>query len=173
MSGISVNVMVLLLKGIPEGLLVAWAIHIFTKTPVTAKKYLFLSCLYILATYLIRFLPITLGINTVLSLFVLIFAFQIVYHAGLSKVIRAVISSVIILIMIAVSEVFNVVLLTMIYGRDNAESLFTSPDGLTRAIYSIPSTVFMALFVVAAYFITKIIQKRKSEHGKDIEDTSK
>ena len=111
MSGISVSIAVLLIKGIPECLIVAWAIHVFTNTPVEPKKYFLLAGIYILTTYLIRLLPITLGINTVLSLFVLIFAFQIIHKAGLAKVIRAIISSVIILILTAFSEVFNVILL--------------------------------------------------------------
>ena len=162
MNGISVDILVLLIKGIPEGFLVALAIHVITGTKVEWKKYLLLSGIYILATYLIRFLPITLGINTVLSLFVLIFAFQIVHRAALSQVIRAVIASVIILVMIAFSEVLNVLLLTAMYGREPAEKLFTSPDGFTRALYSTPSTIFFALMVVAGYFVMRAVAKRKA-----------
>ncbi|NLI21433.1 MAG: hypothetical protein GX418_07805 [Clostridiales bacterium] len=173
MSGISVDVSVLLIKGIPEGLLVAWAIHLFTNTPLQFKKYALLSLFYIVTTYLIRFLPITLGINTVLSLFVLTFAFQVVYKAGLNQVIRAVISSVVVLILIAVSEVLNVVLLTVIFGRSQAEALFTSTDGLTRAVYSSPSTIFMAMFLVLIYFILRYIRmKRNLGHGKDYTQAS-
>ena len=84
MEGIAVSTAMFLLKGIPEGFLVAWGMHILTNTPVRRKPYLMLSLLYIVITYLIRFLPITLGINTVLSLFVMIFSYQIVYHAILS-----------------------------------------------------------------------------------------
>lgn len=174
MTGISVSIAVLLIKGLPEGLLVAWAIHIFTGTRVEIKKYFLLSLIYVLATYLIRLLPITLGINTVLVLFVLIFAFQIIYKAGLSKVIRAIISSVIVLILIAFSEVLNVLLLTSLYGREAAERLFTSADGLTRALYSSPSNVFLGLFVVAGYFIMKFVQKKRTvKNGKVCEETGK
>ena len=173
MSGISVGIAVLLIKGIPECLIVAWAIHVFTNTPVEPKKYFLLAGIYILTTYLIRLLPITLGINTVLSLFVLIFAFQIIHKAGLAKVIRAIISSVIILILTAFSEVFNVLLLSALYGREQAESLFTSPDGLTRAINATPSNVFLALFVLAGYLLIKFYQKKKAiKHGEDGSQTS-
>ncbi|HNW85371.1 MAG TPA: hypothetical protein PLP25_02030 [Candidatus Limiplasma sp.] len=174
MNGISVSPVVLLINGIPECLLVAWAMYIFTGTPLHAKKYLILSGVYAVATYLIRFLPITLGINTVLFLFVLIFSFQILHQSSLSKLVRSIISSVVILILIAVSEVCNVLLLTAFYGREAAETLFTSPNGLTRAVYSSPSNLFLGLFVLGSYFLMKLIQKKKDEkNGKVSEETSK
>jgi hypothetical protein len=174
MSGISVSIQILLIKGIPECLLVAWAIHIFTDTPLEWKKYIAMAAIYILTTYLIRLLPITLGVNTVLSLFVLIFAFQIIYRAGLSKVVRAVISSVIVLILSALSELLNVAFLALLYGWEEAEKLFRFSDELKRSIYTIPSTVFLALFVLSGYFIMKTVrEKRKSKDGKVSEKTGR
>ena len=84
MNGISVSLAVLLINGVPECLLVAWGMYIFTGTRLQANKYLLLSGIYIVATYLIRFLPITLGINTVLFLFVLIFSFQIIHQSSIN-----------------------------------------------------------------------------------------
>jgi len=174
MNGISVSLAVLLINGVPECLLVAWGMYIFTGTRLQANKYLLLSGIYIVATYLIRFLPITLGINTVLFLFVLIFSFQIIHQSSLSQLVRSIISSVIILILIAVSEVCNVLLLTALYNRESAEALFTSADGLTRAINSIPSNVFLGLFILAGYYIMKLIQKKKdAKNGKVSEETGK
>jgi uncharacterized membrane protein len=166
MDGIAVSIAMLFLKGIPEGFLVAWGMQILTSTRVEKKKYLMLSGLYIVITYLIRFLPITLGINTVLSLFVMIFSYQLVYHVGLTKMVRAMIASVIILVFTAVSEILNVVLLTVLYGSEQANVLVTSGNELAQAIYTSPSTVFLALFTVAGYFIAKAIDKRKRENGK-------
>ena len=174
MNGISVSLAVLLINGIPECLLVAWGMYIFTNTPFLAKKYFLLSGVYIVATYLIRFLPITLGINTVLFLFVLIFSFQIVHQSSLSQLVRSIISSVIILILIAVAEVCDVLLLSALYGRESAEALFTSPDGLTRALYSIPSNMFLGLLILASYFVMKRIQKKKdAKNGKVSEEAGK
>ena len=107
MNGIAVSPAMLILKGIPEGFIIAWGIHILTDTKPDWKRYLLLSAMYILITYLVRFLPITLGINTVLSPFVLIFSYQLVYRADLNKMIRAMIASIIILVCNALSEVFN------------------------------------------------------------------
>lgn len=166
MNGIAVSIAMLFMKGIPEGFLVAWGMHILTDTKIEAKKYLLLSAIYIVVTYLIRFLPITLGINTVLSLFVLIFSYQLMYRAGLSKVVRAMVASVIILVFTALSEILNVILLTVMYGSDQANALAMSTNRMTQAIYTSPSTVFLAIFTVSGYFILKAIKKRNEKNGK-------
>ena len=165
MNGIAVNIIVLFLKGIPEGLLIVLALHIFTRTKLDLEKYFLLSFIYIAATYLIRRLPITLGVHTVLTLLVLILIFQFTYNSQLSKVIRSVVSSAVILILVAVAEVFNLLLLIAIFGQTQAKELYTSKDGLTQSIYTIPSSVFLAVFVFAGYFILKNMDKRKLENG--------
>ena len=43
MSNISITVAELLLRGIPECLLVMWALHVFTRTKIIPTKYLLLS----------------------------------------------------------------------------------------------------------------------------------
>ena len=171
MEGIAVSTAMFLLKGIPEGFLVAWGMHILTNTPVRRKPYLMLSLLYIVITYLIRFLPITLGINTVLSLFVMIFSYQIVYHANLSKMIRAMIAAIIILVMTAASEILNVLLLTLVYGSEQANQLVTSSNQFSQAIYTMPSTVFLGLITLAGYFMVKAINKGKQANGNNSETT--
>ena len=161
-GNIQVSLEMLLMKGIPECFLVAWAIHFLTNTKMERNKYLLISIVYTTATYLIRFLPITLGVNTILSLFVLIFTFQLVHKADLAKVTRAVISSVIVLILTAISELINALILSSIFGREQADALLRFSDNMTRSLSSAPSTVILAGFIVAAYFITKKIQKQRN-----------
>ncbi len=170
-NGIAVSPAMLLLKGIPEGFIIAWGILILTDTKLEWKRYLLLSGMYIVITYLIRFLPITLGINTVLSPFVLIFSFQLIHHADLAKMIRAMVASIVILVCNALSEVLNMLLLSMLFGADKAETLAWNTEKFSEAIYSLPSTILMALFTITAYFVLKRIRakandrKKLSEHG--------
>jgi len=171
MNGIAVNIIVLLIKGIPEGLLVVLALHIFTRTKVDIKRYLLLSFIYITAIYLIRFLPITLGVNSVLSLFVLIIGFQVVNKPQLSQAIRTIAFAAVILILVAVSEVLNMLLLTVIYGEAKAAELFNASDGLIKSISATPTNVFLAIFIFIGYLILKKKDKRKiadGEAGKEI-----
>jgi len=171
MNGISVNIVVLLLRGVPEGMLAVLALHFFTRTKVDIKKYLLLCLIYVSATYFIRFLPITLGVNSVLSLFVLIISFQFTYKGQLSKVIRSIISAAVILTLVAISEVLNMVLLIMIYGRTQAEILFTSDNGLTETIYTYPSVIFFAIFIFIGRWILKKYDLRKKKNGETSEKT--
>ena len=164
MGEISVSFAVLLIKGIPEGLLATLALHIFTRSKIELKKYFFLSAIYIISTYFVRFLPIRIGVNTVLSLFILILSFQFAYKRQLSKIISSVVSAFITMVLIAVSEILNVWLLTMMYGKDKAEELFMSSVGITKAVSIIPSIVFLALFILIGYFI---IYKGAKIIGKD------
>ena len=177
MNGIAVSPAMLILKGIPEGFIIAWGIHILTDTKPDWKRYLLLSGMYILITYLIRFLPITLGINTVLSPFVLIFSYQLVYRADLNKMIRAMIASIIILVCNALSEVFNMALLSAVFGSEKADVLAWNTEKFSDAIYSLPSTILMALITLAGYFILKKMRqndnarKRVNEDGKTGQET--
>ena len=171
MHGISTSVAVLLITGIPQGVLSPLALHLFTRTKIEIKKYLFLSFIFIITTYLIRFLPITLGVNTVLSLLVLILSFQLAYKSQITKLVSSVISSIIIVLLIAISEILNMLLLMMLYGQTRAEELFVSSVGITQSISTIPSTVFFAIFIIIGYFLLKGIDKRKQKNGKTGKET--
>jgi len=165
MSGISVNIIVFLITGIPQGLLSVLAVQIFTGTKIDIKKYLLLSLICIATTYLIRFLPIAIGVNTVLTLMVLIIAFQFVYKTQLSKVIRIIASAAVAFVLIAIAEILNMLLLIAIYGQATAEELFNSTDGLVRSIHTTPSNIFFAILIFIGYLILKKIEKRKKKDG--------
>lgn len=165
LSGISISITQLLIKGVPEGMLIVLALHFFTRTKIMWKKYLILSLLYIVATYFIRFLPIKLGINTMLSLLVLILLFQAAYKAQLERVARSVISSVVILIILVLSEALNIFLLQFAFGYDKAAALLQSSNMLIKSISITPSTIFLAVFAFAGNLLLTNIEKRKNGHG--------
>lgn len=166
MNGISVNFILFFFKGIPEGFLTVLALYIFTRTKMDIKRYLLLSFILIIGTYLIRFLPIALGVNTVLSLFILIITFLFVYKTQLSMIIRSIVSVICIFILIAIAEVLNMLLLIMVYGHSTAETMFSAKDGLQQSLYSLPSTIFFAFFIITGYLILQQIEKKAKKNGK-------
>lgn len=165
MNGISVNIVVFLLNGVPQSFLMVWALHIFTGTRINVKKYFLLSFIYAVAAYLIRFLPIAIGVNSVLTLLVMIMTFQFTYKTQLSKVIRTIVSATVAFVLIAVSEILNMLLLVAAYGQFRAEELFNSKDGLTRSLYATPSNIIFAIFIFIGYLILMKLDKRKRENG--------
>lgn len=166
MKNISVNFIVLLINGIPQSFLAILALQLFTSTKINVKKYILLSLICSVSTYLFRFLPIALGVNTVLSLFVIILTFQFAYKHQLSEVIHTIVAAVGSFIMIAISEVFNMLLLMVIYGQPKGEELFTSSDGLVKGISTSPTNIFFAVLIFISHLILKWIKKRKTENGK-------
>lgn len=172
MGNISVNIPVLILVGVPQSFLSMLAIHIFTQTRIAAKKYITLSLILVAITYLIRLLPIAIGVNTVLTLLVTILLFQFAYKTELSKIIRTIVSTVVAFMLIAFSEVFNMMLLTALYGQPRATELLNSSDTLTQGVSSAPSNIFFAVLIFIGYLILKEIGKRENKHGETGEKTS-
>ncbi len=165
MKNISVNFMVLLINGIPQSLLTILAVHIFTRTKIYIKKYLLLSLMFAIATYLIRFLPIAIGVNTVLSLFVIVIEFEFTYKPKLSKLIRIIASAIVTFLMIVISEILNMLLLTAMYGQDHAIGLLNSSNGLIQGLSTIPINIFLGAFVCISYLVLKQVEKRKVKDG--------
>jgi len=165
MNGISITIVELLIKGVPEGLLLILALHLFTRTKIETKKYFALSVSYVVITYFIRMLPIQLGINTMLSILTLVLLYQLAYRSQLEKLAKLVASAVAILILIMISEALNIVLLKMIFGMDKTLELLSSNNGLTKSFSTIPSTVFTAIFILAVDMLLKKLERRKKVDG--------
>lgn len=166
MSTLSISLIELLAKGIPEGFLFTWAIFIFSKTPIDKKKYLLISTLTILTTFIIRRLPINYGVNTMLSLLIMIILFVVICKVDIPKVIISVIGVTIILF---ISEELNILLLRAIYGTERTIELLTSTMG--KSLYGIPSTIFFAIILLVAHRIIKKrnttkIDEKKEDHKK-------
>jgi len=155
----------LLAKGLPEAFLMALGIHILTETKIDWRKYIVMSIVLFFMASTLRTLPISSGINTVLSLFGVIIIFKLLYYSGLNQIIRTIIAPIIILIIISIAEMMNLLLLSMLYGFDTANTMVKTPSGWTQCLYSLPSTVFFALLLFATYWIIKVMRKRKNKDG--------
>lgn len=172
MDGIAVSLIELLIKGIPEVLLIVLAIHVFMNIKITPKKYLILFILGLITTYLIRFLPISLGINSILSLVAWVVYFQIIYKLGISRIPKLIISVVIIILFIALAEIINMVLLNAYFGEAEAAALWTSTSALTKSLANLPATIFLAILVFVSWLIlAKIRKNKKVNNGKSGEET--
>jgi uncharacterized YccA/Bax inhibitor family protein len=126
--------------------------------------------LFLMATGL-RALRLSSGINTVLSLFGVLVIFQFLYRSGLQEIIRTIIAPIVILIFISIAEMLNLLILAMIYGFEAANTMIRTPDGWTQCLYSAPSTIILALLLLAANATLKMIRKRKKENGNLGEET--
>ncbi len=165
MSLLSASLIEFVVKGIPEGFLFAWAMFVFTRTEMDKKKYILISLASSITTYAIRLLPINYGVNTMLSLLVLIILFISICKVDITRVILSALGVTIILF---ISEEMNILLLRSIYGTEKTITLLTSTMGKT--IYGIPSTFFFALIILIARFV---IRKKEQAKEEDENQTSK
>lgn len=165
MSDISISPIQFVIIGIPQGFLFVLATYIFTKTKFNFKKYVLISSIVTVLTYLIRFLPITIGVNTMLSLLVLIMAFLIVYKFDLPKIAELIVSVIVIFFIIGVSELLNEIILNLIFGKVQSQALLNSGSPLIRSLSMIPTNIFFAAIVLIIYLILSGKKNKKDKNG--------
>jgi hypothetical protein len=165
MNGISISLTQLVMKGLPEGLLMTLAFHLFTNTKIDKKKFFTLAFTNILITYLIRFLPITMGVNTILSLLALIVLFQITYRSQLDVVVRSIVTAVVVMTMIIIAETLNYLILFAWFGSERAEEILYNSSEFIKNAAAVPSTLMLIVMIFSAYWLMKKIENRKSPHG--------
>ena len=166
MNGISISLVQLLFKGVPEGFLMTLSFHLFTNTKIEWKKLTGLAFINIIITYIIRFLPINIGVNTILSLLALIISFNITYKAQLDVVVRSIITAFAVMTMVVISETINYLLLHLWFGRDKTYELLGGTSELVKSLATVPSTLLLAAFIFLAYGVMKHFENRKATHGK-------
>jgi hypothetical protein len=172
MPGISISLIQLIIIGVPQGFLLVGWVYVSTKTKFDIKKYLILSLIFTLATYFIRFLPIAVGVNTMLSMLILILAFQLVYRFNLQKIIKLIISVIGVILVITASELLNGILLNVIFGQAKAQELINSSSPLTKSLSFIPSNVVFAVALLVLYMVfSKMGKNKRSRNGKASEKT--
>lgn len=158
----SISLVELLLRGIPEAFLVLLALHIFTGTAIDKKKYIILSLIQCLVAFFIRFLPVAVGANSILSLIFVVLLFQFSYGNQINTIIKTIIAETLTLVLLAISEVFNVGLLMLIFGYQKTENILHQSTGILKVLYALPSLFFFALFI----YISSIIIRKRNEKNK-------
>lgn len=135
------------LRAIPEGFLFIFAIYVFSKVKIDKKKYIISSLIFSSSVYIIRMLPISYGVHSILSMLFLVF-FSILYNKiDVVKVIRSII---LIYIIQFLSEGINMVIIKFI---PNFEILFKDP--IYKTILGLPSLIIAGLIVITFYIIFK------------------
>lgn len=166
MSGISISPVQLLIIGIPQGFLAVLGIFIYSQIKVKLRNYLILSLILTSLTYFIRFLPISIGVNTMLSMIILIISFQIIYRFDLRKIVKLIVSVVGVFLTLAVAELLNGLIINLLFGEAKAEQLVNSNVPLVKSLsYSPSNIVFAFILFLFYYFISKKTKSKKDDVG--------
>ncbi|MBK1809748.1 hypothetical protein JHL18_03725 [Clostridium sp. YIM B02505] len=142
---LKVSLIEFFLRGIPEEFIFLLAAYAFTKNKIKLDKYLISVLVQSLIVYLLRFLPIQSGVDSILNLITLIGVMVIINKF---EVVQSIKVSIIMMLCVFICEGLNVLFLQLVLKKD-LNSLFKSP--ISKIIYSSPSLILFATIVIIYY----------------------
>ncbi|WP_127837183.1 hypothetical protein [Clostridium prolinivorans] len=136
-----------IVRSIPEEFLFVLAVHAFSKTRINLKKYLLSGILFSFIVYLIRMLPIQLGIHTILNLVIIVTITSFINKIDIINSIRA---GFIIFILGFIFEGINLLFIQFLLKKDLN---YIMSNTILKTLYGLPSLFLFAIFVIAYYII--------------------
>lgn len=140
---LKISFMELIIRGIPEELLIMWACYVLSKTKIQFYRYLLSTIILLLiGTYMVRSLPISIGINTLLVIGLIIITN---IRTNKISIIKSIQVSVIVIIIQFTSEIINVNIIKYIFKADLIQ-VFSNI--YSKTLYGIPSLVLFVFFTI-------------------------
>lgn len=155
------------LNSLPQNFAMVLGIYAFNKQKIQAKKFWICMAISMGIIFIIRILPVSLAIHTLLGMIVLLFLG--VYYLGfpIHKAIKSVFYTTIIILLI---EIINVEILTRIYNKDGFKAIMADP--LTNAIAGFPASMALFIIILILYLLLTKHSKRSSDNGETSGPTS-
>lgn len=142
---LKVSFLEFIMRGIPEGLLLFLAAYAFTKNKIQLKKYLVSAISLSVSVYLIRFLPIQNGADSMLNL--IVFIALTVFVNGF-PIVQSIKVGIVIMLLEFICEGINVFVIQFILKKD-LNLLFKDP--MLKIMYNIPSLLIFGCIVIMYY----------------------
>lgn len=146
---------------LPQDISIIIGIYTFNKQKIQFKKFLACIVITLIAISLIRLLPISFGIHTLLGMIVLIFLGIFLLGFPIHKTIMSVFITTIILLIV---EIINMKVLTIIYGADGFKTIMDNP--ITNAVAGFPVSVLLFVIILILYFKLTKQAIRSGDDGK-------
>ena len=140
----------LVFRAIPESFALIFGMYIFSNTTIKLSNYIISSLILASSAYLVRFLPITYGINTIISIIVLI---GISIYISNNTLLRAVRGGILSIVLLFICEGINMLILQSIYG-EGLTYIFKNPT--TKIIYGLPSLIIFIVILIVVKIIMNI-----------------
>lgn len=143
----------LFIRAIPECLLFVFAVYAFSNTKIDKRKYFIASATLAVTIFIIRELPISYGVHTLLNIMALIIIATTINKIDIIKSIK---SGIITAVLLFVCEGVNIFLLQCIFQEEMMIRIFETPA--LKTIYGVPSLIIFAVAVLIYY---KICSKKR------------
>ncbi|GAA0182397.1 hypothetical protein SH2C18_47840 [Clostridium sediminicola] len=152
---LKLTVLEFLLRTIPESFISVLISYLISNTKIQKKTYIISSLLFAVATYLIRLLPIDMGVHSLIIFSAYIPICVIISKIPINKAIFSIMSAALVLIL---CELVNVFIIVNIF-KINVQTALVNP--VLKTVYLMPSLFLYILFALLLYKYTMI--KRKGE----------
>ena len=156
---LSATLLEFFLRGIPEGFLFIFAGYTFSKTRVNVKKFIISGFVLGMIGYLVRFLPISFGVHSVLILIACILMLNAIHKIPL---IKAISSGLIMMIIAFAAEIINGILIAFFRGFSLLEIIHDFKvidiefvNATQKLLYGLPSLTIMGLVLTVIYMTYK------------------
>jgi hypothetical protein len=137
------------LRAIPESLLFTWCILVIAKHNFKLTKWILVSAVSSVSVFVIRKLPIYLGVHTIISTIAIICIMSV---SGL-EIIKSVYSTLLTFFLFTVSELLNVLILKFFNISINISSKDIEPT--YKSLIGIPSLVFFLIIILIIINFTR------------------
>ena len=135
------------LRTLPESFLIILAIYSFSKIRIDRKRYIISSTICSVAIFLVRMLPISYGVHTILGMGIAMVLGISINKIDVVKVIKGILIMVIIQFILEGVNVF--IIQNVLKGDINI--IFSDP--VQKALYGLPSIGILAIITVGYYII--------------------
>jgi len=147
-----------------QGFTFVLGVFAFNRRKIVLKTYVLTSLLVIIISYLVRLLPISFGVHTILIILFLILICIIILKMPAYSTIR---SALLIIILLLIFEMADIVVMSQILGKEKFQSMMLVP--VDKAIIGSAATAFFAILIALTYFI---LNKSKKKNGENIGNIS-
>lgn len=140
-----------------QGFMYCLGIYAFSLKKVETKKYLFASGIFIVISYIMRLLPVSFGVHTILDLICLFILGVLFLKMPALSTIRSILA---ITVLLLITELISVFLMTNLLGQALFDTMMT--DSLGKAIIALPSSLIFALLITLSYVILMKLRRNRA-----------
>ena len=141
-------------RTIPESFFVVLAVHAFSKTAISTKRYILASLLYAGIVFAVRAMPISFGIHTIINVIVLVLIANNMNKISMTVSIR---SGILTAIVLFISELFCIFVIQLLL-HVNTDAMMGNV--YLKTLYSLPSLILLMIISLLSYYLL-VIRKRE------------
>lgn len=144
----------ILLRSIPESLLIILGICIVARKSIDMKIYVFSGIIMGIVIFFVRMLPIYFGVHTFIGVVLIICTMVII---GI-PIIKSIYGTLLMFLILSLSESLNMVILNLL--SINVDIEFTNP--IIKSVFGIPSLIITGLFIIIIHYFIKRKEELKN-----------